>query len=90
MDTFTTRLIALVRAAPGRTFLAGVHYHRGDESRRLGLLAELGARCGAPLVAVNDVLYHTPERRPLVDVLTCIRKKCTIAEAGLRRAGIAL
>ena len=81
---FTIRLIALVRAAPGRTFLAGVHYHRGDESRRLGLLAELGARCGAPLVAVNAVLYHTPERRPLVDVLTCIRKKCTIAEAGLR------
>jgi error-prone DNA polymerase len=84
MDTFTTRLVALVRAAPGRTFLAGVHYHRGDEPYRLGLLAELGARCGAPLVAVNDVLYHAPERRPLVDVLICIREKCSIAEAGLR------
>ncbi len=83
-EVFTTRLVALVRAAPGRTFLAGVHYHRGDEPRRLGLLAELGARCGAPLVAVNDVLYHAPERRPLVDVLTCIREKCSIAEAGLR------
>src|SRR5437588_5451459 len=84
MDSFTIRLAALVRAAPGRTFLAGVHYHRGDEPYRFGLLAELGARCGAPLVAVNDVLYHAPERRPLVDVLTCIREKCTIAEAGLR------
>jgi error-prone DNA polymerase len=84
MDTFTPHLCALARAAPGRTFLAGVHYHRGDEPRRLGLLAELGARCGAPLVAVNDVLYHAPERRPLVDVLTCVREKCTIAEAGLR------
>ena len=41
-------------------------------------------RCGAPLVAVNDALYHVPERRPLADVLTCIREKCTIAEAGLR------
>src|SRR6266851_7277580 len=28
---FTAHLSALVRAAPGRTFLAGVHYHRGDE-----------------------------------------------------------
>jgi len=84
LSSFTTCLVALVRAAPGRTFLAGVHYHRGDETRRLGLLAELGARCGAPLVAVNDVLYHAPERRPLVDVLTCIREKCSIAEAGLR------
>jgi len=85
-NTFTARLSALVRAAPGRTFLAGVHYHRGDEPRRLGLLAELGERLGAPLVAVNDVLYHVPERRPLVDVLTCVREKCTIAEAGLRLA----
>jgi error-prone DNA polymerase len=30
------------------------------------------------------VFYHTPERRPLLDVLTCIREKCTIAAAGLR------
>ena len=74
----------MARAAPGRTFLAGAHYHRGDEPRRLGLLAELGGRLGAPLVAVNDVIYHAPERRPLADVLTCVREKCTLAEAGLR------
>src|SRR5271169_3663144 len=81
---FTTRLAALARAAPGRTFLAGVHDHRGDEPRRLGLLAELGERIGAPLVAVNDVLYHAPERRPLADMVTCVREKCTLAEAGLK------
>ena len=56
-------LRALAEAAPGRTFLAGVHRHRGDEPRRLGLLDELGGRSGAPLVAVNDVHYHVPERR---------------------------
>ena len=84
MDTFTTRLSTLARVAPGRTFLAGIHYHRGDEQRRLGLLAELGARHNAPLVAVNEVLYHAPERRPLADVVTCIREKCTLAEAGFR------
>src|SRR3984885_1308498 len=83
---FTERLSALARAAPGRTFLAGIHYHRGDEPRRLGLLAELGERCGAPLVAVNDVAYHVPERRPLLDVLTCVREKCTLPDAGLRLA----
>ncbi len=81
---FTARLSALARAAPGRSFLAGVHYHRGDEPRRLGLLAELGARTNAPLVAVNEVFYHAPERRPLADVLACVREKCTLAEAGLR------
>ena len=36
---FTERLSALARAAPGRTFLAGVHFHRGDEPRRLGLVS---------------------------------------------------
>src|SRR5262249_52153591 len=39
--TFPTRLAGLATAAPGRTFLAGVHYHRGDERHRLGALAEL-------------------------------------------------
>jgi error-prone DNA polymerase len=83
-DAFAARLSDLARAAPGRTFLAGAHSHRGDEPRRLGLLAELGSRLGAPLVAVNDVIYHAPERRPLADVLTCVREKCTLAKAGLR------
>jgi error-prone DNA polymerase len=83
-ERFKARLAALVRAAPSRTFLAGIHHHRGDEPRRLGLLAELGEEIGAPLVAVNDVRYHVPERRPLLDVLTCVREKCTMAEAGLR------
>jgi error-prone DNA polymerase len=81
---FADRLAALASAAPGRTFLAGTHYHRGNEPRRLALLDELGARAGAPLVAVNDVLYHAPERRPLADVVACVRDKCTLAEAGLR------
>jgi error-prone DNA polymerase len=83
---FIERLSTLARAAPGRAFLAGVHHHRGDEPRRLGLLAELGARLEAPLVAVNEVFYHAPERRPLADIVTCVREKCTLAEAGLKLA----
>jgi error-prone DNA polymerase len=83
---FTERLATLARAAPRRSFLAGIHRYRGDEPRRLGLLDELGRRVNAPLVAINDVHYHVPERRPLADVLTCIREKCTVAEAGFRLA----
>jgi len=81
-EEFTEQLSALARAAPDRTFLAGAHYHRGDEPRRLGLLAELGERLDTPLVAVNDVFYHAPERRPLADVLTCVREQCTLSQAG--------
>ena len=83
---FSERLATLACAAPARTFLAGVYRYRGDERRHLATLDELGRRTGAPLVAVNDVLYHAPERRPLADVLICIREKCTLSEAGLRLA----
>ena len=32
------------------------------------------------------MLYHLPDRRPLQDVLTCIREGCTIRDAGFRLA----
>ena len=65
-------------------YLAARHCYRGDDRARIAALAELGRRAGVPLVATNAVLYHAPHRRALQDVLTCIREKCTIAEAGLR------
>src|SRR6185312_13756393 len=71
---------------PGRAYLAAQHLYRGDDARRLARLAEAAAAAGIPLVATNDVLYHEPGRRPLQDVLTCIREHCTVAEAGFRLA----
>jgi error-prone DNA polymerase len=69
----------------GRAYLAAHHHYRGDDARRLARLAALAERTGLPLVATGDVLYHVPERRPLQDVVTCIREHCTIGEAGFRR-----
>lgn len=37
-----------------------------------------------PVVATNSVLYHLPERRPLQDVVSCIRMGCTVQQAGVR------
>ena len=37
-----------------------------------------------PLIAVNDVLYHVPERRALQDIVTCIREHLTLDHAGKR------
>ena len=37
-----------------------------------------------PLIAVNDVLYHAPERRVLQDIVTCIREHVTVETAGRR------
>jgi error-prone DNA polymerase len=67
-------------------YLAAHWLFRGDDVRRLALLARLAGQAGTPLVAANDVHYHTPGRRPLQDVLSCIREGCTVAEAGWRLA----
>jgi len=65
-------------------YLAGNHLYRGDDARRLAVLEAIARTCRTPLVATNDVHAHDPERRPLQDVLTCIREHCTIHDAGFR------
>ncbi len=81
---FTARVGALVKSALGRVHLAGSHLYRGDDAKRLAMLARLGEALNAPLLASNDVHAHDAARRPLQDVLTCIREHCTIDEAGFR------
>jgi error-prone DNA polymerase len=70
----------------GQAYLAAQHRYGGADAKRIHRLAALADRTGLPLVATNDVLYHTPRRRPLQDVLTCIRDGVTIAAAGFRLA----
>jgi error-prone DNA polymerase len=80
-------LLAVLRgAAPDRVRLAAGMLFRGDDRVRLARRAELARRADVPLIAVNDVLYHHPDRRELQDVLTCIREHLTIEAAGRRLA----
>jgi len=65
-------------------YLAAHHLYRGDDRARIEALGRLADNLGIPLIATNNVLYHTPARRPLQDVLTCIRASCTIHDAGGR------
>jgi error-prone DNA polymerase len=58
--------------------------HHGDDRRRYALFAAMAGRAGVPVLAINDVLYHGPERRPLQDIVTCIREHVTITSAGRR------
>jgi error-prone DNA polymerase len=75
-----------IMSALGRAklYLAASHGYRGDDRARIGQLTGMAQHCSTPLVATNDVLYHAPHRRPLQDVLTCIREHTTISEAGFR------
>jgi error-prone DNA polymerase len=79
-----TVLSDLASAYPGNVFLAASHMLEGDDEARIATLAALSQASGAPLVAVNDVHYHCATRRPLQDVLTCIRHGTTIDEAAGR------
>ncbi|MCA6256975.1 MAG: PHP domain-containing protein, partial [Phenylobacterium sp.] len=81
---FPRRLQDLARARRGWLWLGGVRRYGPRDLQELARLETLGAAAGAPLVAVGEVLYHDARRRPLQDVLTCIREGCTIHEAGLR------
>lgn len=63
-------------------WLAASLIYRGDDRRRLARLDDLAAKARVPLLATNEVLYHDPGRRPLQDVLTCIREKTTIEAVG--------
>jgi error-prone DNA polymerase len=89
-STLKPDLLDLVRqlssAASGRVRLAATMLYRGDDRARLRARRELARSADVPLIAVNDVLYHHPDRRPLQDVLTCIREHITIDAAGRRLA----
>jgi error-prone DNA polymerase len=69
-----------------RLSLAAVVRFGADDAVHLAALRSLSERSGVPLAAANDAHYHVPQRRPLQDVVTCIRHGCTIHEAGLRLA----
>ncbi len=65
-------------------WLAASLLYRGDDRRRLARLHLISLTSKVPLLATNEVLYHHPARRPLQDVLTCIREKTTIEAVGKR------
>ncbi|ODA92156.1 error-prone DNA polymerase [Mesorhizobium sp. SEMIA 3007] len=57
--------------------------YAGNDRFRIEQAAAFAQSTGIPLMATNDVLYHTAERRPLQDVLTAIRLNTPVAEVGL-------
>jgi error-prone DNA polymerase len=74
----------LQRGRADGVWLAASLLYRGDDRRRLVRLQRIAASAGVPLLATNEVLYHHPARRPLQDVLSCIREKTTIDAIGKR------
>ena len=82
LDAFAAELPRLKEALPELQHIAAAHLYRGDDLARIERLDRLAGGIGGTILATNDVHYHAPEKRPLQDVMTCIREKTTINEAG--------
>lgn len=76
-------LLRLKQAAlRNSVWLAASMLYNGDDARKIERLIDLGSETFVPLIAINDVCYHVPERQPLQDVVTCIREHVAIDKAG--------
>jgi error-prone DNA polymerase len=72
----------LREACPERVWF-GAHMPRGGaDRRRLQQWRLLAQAEGVKLLAQNDALYARPEDRALQDVLSCVRERMTLAQAG--------
>ncbi|MBF0680273.1 MAG: error-prone DNA polymerase [Devosia sp.] len=75
-------LARLVEGARDRVWVAGVAKFDGQDRARLNRVDTLARRHGAAMIASNDVAYHEPDRRMVLDVVTAIREHVTLDEAG--------
>jgi len=67
-----------------RLYAMAARHRRAEDVTHEARLRERAARYGVPVVAATEVLYHTPSRRELQDILTCIRHRVTLDAAGRR------
>ncbi len=76
------RLRELQEALGKENVFSELHHHLCPEDQWvLEGRAAMAKRCGAAVVATNEVHYHVPERRRLHDVLVAIRHRATLESA---------
>jgi error-prone DNA polymerase len=83
-----TSLRALQDAVGRANVFSELHHHlRPEDDWILEGRAAMARRCGAGVVATNEVHYHIPARRRLHDALVAIRHRATLDEARPRLFG---
>jgi error-prone DNA polymerase len=82
VDVFEAELPRLREALTSLHHIAASWLYRGNDAARIEHLDRIARAHRCAILATNDVHYHAPDRRPLQDVVTCIREKVTIATAG--------
>lgn len=71
-----------IKQAAGKAWLAAPFQFNGEDCRRIARLKQLAVQTGARLLATTEPLMHHGDRRPLLDVVTCIREKKKLSDAG--------
>ncbi len=82
-DPLALRWMADVFGTRGHVCLT--QHRRPGDAQRLHDLAATARRFGLTPLATGNVLYDTPDRRMLQDIVTAIRHGCTIDDLGFRR-----
>jgi error-prone DNA polymerase len=82
VDAFEAKLQRLRDALTSLRHVAASWLYRGNDNTQIERLDRIARANGCTILATNDVHYHVPDRRPLQDVVTCIREKVTITTAG--------
>jgi error-prone DNA polymerase len=72
----------LKEAFGDRLYAFAARHRRLEEPRQEARLRARASKLGIPVAASHEVLYHTKSRRDLQDVLTCLRHKVKLADAG--------
>ena len=83
-DSFIVAVAEYREALGNQLYVGATRNYSGNDDKLLFRIAQLSSRYGIRMVATGDVHYHDALRRELQDVLTCVREKCTIEEAGFR------
>jgi len=83
-DRDAALLLALRDAFDDRLYALLARHRQAEDVPREGWLRTRARQSGISLVAGTEVLYHTPARRDLHDVLTCIRHGVSLYRAGRR------
>jgi error-prone DNA polymerase len=75
-------ILRSMRMLCGEAWLAAPFRFYGEDRRRIRTLKALAGEARARLIATTEPLMHDPARRALLDVVTCIREKIKLSEAG--------
>lgn len=71
-----------IRQASGGAWLAAPFQFDAEDRRRIRQLKRIASQTSCRLLATTEPLIHCADRRALLDVVTCIREKKKLTEAG--------